>query len=121
MSEKESLLVDVINILQENLDCYVQAPSLDDEAIFAIMQPTELDYYKKIQLTNDNKQILMDGIKKRSVDEYFQSVEIRTGDRLLFEGYDGVEYGTISGSIQLPNWFINKHVTGGMCSVSEQW
>ena len=121
MSEKRSFLLDVINILPEDIDCYFQAPSLDDESILSLMQTTQFDYYKVISLSGLNKTRFIQRIKEADIESYFHSVEIKLNNQLLFEGYDGVEYGTISNTVKLPQLFIDDYVNTGLCNVSEAW
>ena len=121
MSETRSLLLDVINILPENIDCYIQAPSLDDEVTLSLMQTTQFDYYKVINLNGQNKERFIQRIKEADVESYFHSVEIKLNSQLLFEGHDGVEFGTISNTVNLPQWFIDNYVTDGLCAVSNTW
>jgi hypothetical protein len=121
MREKQSLLIDVISILPNEVDCYIQAPSLEDDVILSLMNATKYDYYKCIKLTGATKDVFIKRINNFQVEEYFQSIEIRLNEKLLFEGYDGIKFGIISNSIRLPEWFINKYVKTGMCNTSNEW
>ena len=48
-------------------------------------------------------------------------MEITTNNKLNFEGYDGMEYATISKDIKLTDNFIRDYVDEHMCVVSEKW
>lgn len=121
MSNRKSLLIDVISILPNEVDCYIQAPSLEDEVILSLMNVTEYEYYRLIKLKGNSKEIFINRIENYSIEEYFQSLEIKLNDILLFKGHDGVEFGIISSSIKLPEWFINRYVKTGMCNTSNDW
>ena len=51
---------------------------------------------------------------------YIQKLEIRENGVLLFEGFDGCEYGMISKWVIIPEWFKEKYVTE-TCIVSNEW
>ena len=53
--------------------------------------------------------------------DFTERVEMKEGNKLLFEGYDGMEFGTISKTISLDGEFRKKYVEGDMCSVSDNW
>lgn len=121
MDENNSLLLDVISILPDGVDCYIQAPSLEDEVILGLMSPTQHEYYKSIKLEGVNKEVFLQRVKNNPIEEYFHSVEIKLDDKLLFEGYDGIEFGTISNTIKLPEWFREKYIKAEMCNISNEW
>lgn len=121
MNNIQSLLLDVITILPNEIDCYIQAPSLEDDVILSLMNTTKNDYYKCIKLTGPAKDIFMERIVNFQIEGYFQSIEIRLNEKLLFEGYDGVEFGIISNTIRIPQWFVNKYLKTGMCSTAKDW
>lgn len=121
MRENQTLIIDVINIMPDGVDCYVEAPSLDDEVVLNLMKPTKYDYFTVIKLDAEHKKILIKRILDGEVHEYFQRVEIRDGDKLLFEGYDGVEFGIISKDVALPADFARKHINQDSCNISADW
>jgi len=115
------LLIDVLSILPEGVDCYLQAPSLEDEVIVSIMNEAKFANSKSIKLDGKIKEKFIERIINYSIIEYFHRVEIRNNNKLLFEGYDGIEYGLISKSIIIPEWFIEKHIKSENCIISEDW
>ncbi len=82
---------------------------------------SQFAYYQQMILSPANKETLVKIIKEEEVEGYFQSMEIRHDGKLYFEGYDGMEYGTISKDINLPENFIRDYINGGMCIVSNEW
>jgi hypothetical protein len=121
MNENNSLLLDVINILPDGIDCYIQAPSLEDKTILGLMSLTEHAYYKSVKLEGNNKKVFLQQVKEHPIEEYFQSIEIKFDGKLLFVGYDGIEFGIISNTIKLPEWFVDKYVKAEMCNISNEW
>ena len=119
MENSKSFLIDVIRIVPEGSDCYVQAPSLDDKETLELMKPSEYSYYKIIKLEGLNKIKFIERLKTGDIGQYMQSMEIKIGQRILFEGWDGIEFGLISKTIILPHWFIDKYKD--MYDISKEW
>ena len=115
------LLIDVLSILPEELELYIQAPSLEDHVIQSMMNKTEYEYYKVIRFNIENRSEIINRIEHHFVGEYFQNIQIKVEDGLLFEGYDGIEFGIISKSINIPLWFKEEYVLTGLCRVSDEW
>jgi len=117
----KNMLIDTVILLPEVIDCYLQAPSLDNIRISNLMQDSKFDYFKLFTLNSETKKILIDEIKSCRVDRYFSRIELRENDKLLFEGFDGCEYGNISNAIKLPSWFIEEYISNGTCRISGDW
>ena len=122
MTETQSYIINVIQLVPENSICFIQAPNIEcHSALNNLFMPSEFSYYQQVTLSHANKEAISDIIKDEEVEGYFQSVEIRHDGKLYFEGYDGMEYGTISKDINLPESFIKDYINGGMCIVSNEW
>lgn len=121
MEMNQSYFIDVIKLLPVESDCYIQSPDLEDESILSIMHPTQFDYFKIIKLAGSDRDKLIKQIEIPFILNYFQSIEIKFNETLLFEGHDGMEYGTISKSIIIPEWFKKKYISTGFCAISNQW
>ena len=121
MENNDLFLLDVLNILSAEVDCYIQAPSLDDEVVLSLMDKTVFEYFSGIKLNSFNKEILIERIKNHCITYYFQKIQIRLNDKLLFEGYDGVEYGVLSKDLNIPQWFFEKHIITETCCLSLDW
>lgn len=120
-SDNSSLLISVLKILPKEIDCYIQAPSLEDETILSMMSETEYPYYKLIKVNNLNKEIFINHLNIHSVIEYIQNIELKNGNEILFQGFDGVEFGIISKFIRIPEWFKEKYINTGDCNISNDW
>ena len=114
-------LVDILNILPVEVDCYIQAPSLEDIDILDMMNDTVYGYYQCLHINYDNKNFIIDKFQKETIVEYFNSIEIKEGKKLLFEGFDGIESGTISKTVNIPNWFKEKYKEDWTYSISKEW
>lgn len=117
----DSLLISVFKILSEEIDCYIQAPSLEDETILNMMSETEYPYYKFIKIDNLNKKSFINHLNLHAVIQYFQNIELKNNNEMLFQGFDGVEFGIISKQIKIPEWFRNKYINTGDCTISNNW
>ena len=121
MKKNQSYFIDVINLLPVGSDCYIQSPDLDDEIMLSMMHQTQFNYYKCIKLAGSDREKFMKQIETPFILNYFQNIEIKFNDMLLFEGHDGMEYGTISKSVILPQHFIDEYINGDYCKVSDEW
>ena len=116
----ENLLTDRLQILPEEIECFIQAPSLENETIQNMMAVTEYDYYKLLRLSKSNRNEFINQELANSIGDYIQNIQIKQGSKLLFEGFDGIEYGTISKSVIIPEWFKEKYVPD-TCMISNEW
>lgn len=121
MDYSEYLLIDILNILPQEVDCYIQAPSLEDTFILSLMRESNFPYYKHLPLNNINRRKIIEYIQNHPIAEYFQSIEIRYNGKLLFEAHDGVEFGILSKSVTIPNWFTERHIKTETCLISSDW
>ncbi len=119
--DKDSLLISVFKILPEEIDFYIQAPSLEDDIILNMMSETEYPYYKLIKVNKLNKNNIIKLINVRDIIQYFQHIELRNNNEILFQGFDGVEFGIISKLIRIPEWFSVNFINTGECSLSNDW
>ncbi|SEH89699.1 hypothetical protein SAMN02927937_02006 [Paenimyroides aquimaris] len=119
-NEHNNFLVDILSILPNKVECLIQAPSLENLTIQKKTKKSKYDYYNLINLTEENKKDFIDEELNNSIGNFIQNIQIRKGDSLLFEGYDGVEYGVISKHLIIPDWFIKKYVPD-TCTISNEW
>jgi len=121
MTENQSFCIDIISLLPIGSTCFIQAPHFENSKILNLMTPSKFVYYSQIKLTELNKKFLREEMISNNIQEEFQSIEIRFNNKLLFEGFDGMEFGLISNTIVLPNWFIDKHIKTDKCAISQEW
>lgn len=60
-------------------------------------------------------------IDTENLQEHIYRLEISARGILLFEGYDGLEFGTISKAFALPHDFVRKYIKDDMCVISKDW
>lgn len=113
--------IDIIKIMPDNIDCYIQAPDLEDDVILKMMKASEYAYYNCIHLNKKNRSNFIERVKGENTVEYFQSIEIKKDSILLFEGYDGIESGKISKRIKIPEWFKEKYKENWDYTISKDW
>ena len=119
-SEGKNFLVDVLKIQPDDLDCLIQAPSLENSTIQAMMLDSEFDYFKSIYLDKERKMDFINEDVDHSIGNYIQHIQIRKGAELLFEGFNGVEHGTLSKLVNIPAWFKEKYIPD-TCRRSSEW
>lgn len=120
MKLEKSFIIDVINLMPEESIALMQAPSLEVASIVERMEKTEFEYYNSLSLSKENKELLIQEIINNDIQDHIHSIEIRNNGQLLFEGFDGVEFGTISKHINLPVDF-SKYITEEICTISNEW
>ncbi len=98
------------------MECDIQAPSLENDVLQKMM-----DYDQLVRLNKANKQLFIDAILIDSTIAHFQNIQIRSNGNLLFEGYDGIDYGILSNSVTIPEWFAQAYVVTGDCMISKEW
>lgn len=121
MTNTQSYLIEIVNLVPDDSIFYVQAPSCDHINYIKLVTNSKFPYYNQVTLTLSNKKSLIDLIVNDNIVDYFQSIEIRLNEVLLFEGYDGMEYGTISQNLRLTETFIHNFIKKDMCIVSTDW
>lgn len=115
--------VDILNILPEELDCFIGTYDLDDDIVLNLMSDVKNggDFDKFIHLNKHNKKLFIERLTKTTIAEYFQIIEIKMNNVLLFKGYDGIESGKISKKITIPAWFKEKYKEDWDYSISLEW
>lgn len=117
---QDSFFIDVLSVLPEEIDCYIQAPSLENSVILTMLRESEYNYYLVLHLDKINRNTFVEEEVKSSFGTNIQNIQIRKDGVLLFEGFDGVEYGAISSHMKIPKWFEEKYVPD-VCTVSLEW
>lgn len=121
MTQTQAYIIEVINLVPDDSICFIQAPSTENSEFINLVTQSPFAYYNQIILTPSNKKSLIKIIINQNIEEWFHSIEMRFNYVLLFEGYDGMEYGTISKNLQLTDLFINNFIKKEMCTVSKDW
>jgi hypothetical protein len=120
MDNSAILFESVIKIMPTNAVFYIESPH--EEFINAIAGITfiQAGLYIEITLTEENKHILL-GITTESFHEYIQSAKIKYKGELMFEAYDGFEYGILSKKVNVSNSILKGLIDQGNCGVSSIW
>lgn len=121
MTTEQSFFIEVLNIMPLDSVCYLQVPNLDSSTLLKKMEDTEYSYYKSIKINSVNKELIINSILNEDIQDDIQSVQIKFDNVLLFEGFDGVECGTISKKIDLPSDFVRKYINDDFCNISNDW
>lgn len=117
---ENNFLIDILSILPKKIECFIQAPSLDNNIIQEMLQNSDYEYYKLLQLDEGKKEKFIIQELETSFGMYIQKIEIKENGILLFEGFDGVEYGTISNKVSIPKWFKERYIPD-TCLISTHW
>lgn len=117
---ENSFLIDVLIILPEKVECFIQAPSLENLVIKGMLKKADFDYFEVLMFNEESKEKFVRQEIETSFSVYIQKIEIKENGDLLFEGFDGCEYGKISKKIIIPEWFKEKYIPD-TCIVSNEW
>lgn len=120
MKVDSNLFIDILTILPDELVCYIQAPSLENTNIVKMLRDSDLYYYKLLYINTINKQEIVNQEITNPFSAFIQNIRINVGKSMLFEGFDGVEYGTLSKKLIIPEWFKKKYIPD-TCMVSQEW
>jgi hypothetical protein len=75
----------------------------------------------QVDLDESNQKILLEWNENDDFLDFVERLEIVKGDKLLFEGYDGMEFGTISKYVDIKEAFRKHYINGDSCIISENW
>jgi|GEM_PF-1971436 len=122
MDNNEVFFIDILNILPNNIDCYIGTYELEDSLVLELMQDyNKGDFDKYIHLDQKSKKTFIERLKKATISEYFQNLEIYYNNILLFRGYDSIESGILSNTIYIPQWFKDKYKEDWDYTISSEW
>jgi len=118
---EQEFFIDILKIMPENAVCYIQAPNLSSANLLSKLNKSNVEYFKVLVLDDFNKQLIINCVLLENIQDDIQSIEIRFKDQLLFEGFDGVECGTVSKKLKLSDDFISKYINDDICNISTFW
>lgn len=122
MENNEMFFVDVLRIFPDELDCFIGTYDIDDSIALSLMNDINDSIFDKyIHLNQQNKNLFIERLTKATIVEYFQVLEIKKDSFLLFRGYDGIESGSISNTIIIPDWFKQKYKENWTYTISKDW
>lgn len=121
MMIEQEFFIDVLKILPLNSVCYLQAPNLGSIVLLKQLKQSNVEYYKLLELDDFNRQLIIDCILLEKIHEDIQAIEIKYKNQLLFQGFDGMECGTVSNKLKLSDDFINKYINDDLCNISTDW
>lgn len=116
-----NFFIDILKILPLNSICYIQAPSLTSTILLEHLEFDKEPYYRYFQLDTFNRKLLTDCIINENIQEDIQSIEIRLDDLLVLEGYDRLEYFTVSKVLKLPDCLYEKYFDKDVFNISKDW
>jgi hypothetical protein len=121
LDQSKNFFIDVLNLVPIDSLLLIQTPHKEALDILDNLVVESNDVYKVVPLTETNRTILLNASKDQDIQHFFQSIAVRYKATLIFEGYDGMEYGLISKNFSLPDDFKQKYVKGDMCGISKDW
>ena len=121
IADTQQLFIDILRLVPFEADLLIQSPHEEVLSVLEDIEHTKGEVFNTIKLSKENRQKLVYEVIYNDIEEYMQSIQIKIGDQLLFEGYDGMEYGTFSKEFHLPPEFLEKYTPKEMVSISNEW
>jgi hypothetical protein len=121
IADTQQLFIDILRLMPFEADLLIQSPHEEVLSVLEDIEHTKGEVFNTVRLSRENRQKLIYEVIYNDIEEYMQSIQIKIGDQLLFEGYDGLEYGTFSREFQLPSEFLEEYTPKKMVSISNEW
>lgn len=121
MHNSEAFFIDVLNILPNDVECFVQSTFTKYNFEIDLLFNTEDDFIKLIKFNERSKRIFFEIAKSNCLVETFNKIDIMQNGNRLFQGYDGVEFGIFSKAVTIPEWFKEKYTIQDVYGVSNEW
>ncbi|WP_264531659.1 hypothetical protein [Flavobacterium sp. N502540] len=118
---EQEFFIDILKIMPTNAVCYLQAPNLSSINLLNKLKQSDLVYFSVLELNESNLQLIINCILEEDIQDDVQTIEIRYENYLLFEGFDRVQYGTVSNKLKLRDDFLNKYINDDLCNISTIW
>jgi hypothetical protein len=68
---------------------------------------------------DNNKDALIVSSTVTDIEDYIEKMVIVQNNNIIFEGYDSLEFGTVSNKLKLSEDFITNYVIGDMCVIQK--
>jgi len=72
-------------------------------------------------LDEGNRKRLLEWDEDNNILDFVERLEIVRGEKLLFEGYDGMEFGTLSKTVIIDQAFHSNYLDKDICIISKDW
>lgn len=121
MTETQKFFIDVLKLMPIDISLYIQSPHEEVLGVLNEIGCTQEDVYHVVSMNDEVLGFLIEKVIEGSIEEFIHSIQIKKGNELLFEGYDGLEYGVFSKEITIPNDFKRTYEANGMLLISNEW
>lgn len=121
MTDTQKFFIDVLKLMPSDISLYIQSPHEEVTEVLNEIGCTQENVYKVVSLNEESLAFLIASVLQGSIEEYIHCIQIKQENNLLFEGYDGLEYGVFSKEIVIPDDFKETHEANEMFLVSNEW
>lgn len=120
MKRNGSFLLDLLSMVSsDNIVCYIQAP--DIENLYSILSISDDPALMLMKTDAISLKIIEEEIKLNNIQDYIQYITFIKGNNVIYEGYDGLEYGIFSKYFNIPHWFIEKYEKYDCYGIATTW
>lgn len=122
LEESQQLFIDILESMPPDVRLFIQSPHEEVLSMIENMPHKKEGAFYVINLSNDSiKQSLSQAVLEDEIEQFMQNVEVRTSSNaVIFKGYDGMEYGEITNTMELPD-NLQKHVVSETLIVARDW
>jgi hypothetical protein len=121
MDDSKKYLKDVLLLMPKEAVLYIYTTDDDFAAKIDALsfEVSGMDF--KIDLAQNDLGQILEIIDKEDLPDYIQQCEIKLGDKILFKGYDSMEFGEISNTFVLPEIFRTNYLNNDLCQLAPSW
>jgi hypothetical protein len=110
----------IINIMPTNSECFIQSPHREFVDAIKMGEYEIANLYIQISLSEKNRQVLTQ-IANHDIQDYIQYFKIISAEGLLFEGFDGFEFGLVSRQLSHLRPVLQKFIDLEYCAFASDW
>lgn len=121
MREELEFLIDTIEIVPNNSICHVQAPNIKNTDFHELCEKSKYNWAQQIVLNSENKEKFKNLLLRSEIEGQFHNIIIEEEEVKIFEGFDGMEIGEVSKTLNLPNWYLDKYIKTKYCNIAKNW
>ena len=121
MREELEFIIDTIEIVPNNSICHVQAPNIKNADFHELCEKSKYNWAQQIVLNSQNKEKFKNLLLRSEIEGQFHNIIIEKDEEKIFEGFDGMEIGEVSKTLNLPNWYLDKYIKTKYCNIAKNW
>ncbi len=120
MKQNGLFFLDILSIALENsMACYIQAPDLEETSL--VLSRTNDPALRRIEVGATNMDMIEKEVQFNNIQDFMTYIVIKNNTSIIFEGYDGLNFGIFSKYFCIPDWFRKKYEHLDIYGISSEW